>query len=207
MRAFRDLPDLREDRGVTLIELVVSLMIMSVMMTIFTTGILQMYQAANKTESLATAQSQLNTVFLRLDKVVRYAAWISDVQQDGEKYDVRMLTTGSGDQRCYGLKLNGTENRLLIAQWSLDDPPTVSVYDGTTIWATLATNVDAPTGLKPFERIPADAIQNFDRLQLDLVATTGSGVSGTKTNTNVRFTALNTSLARSSTDSCPLRQG
>lgn len=199
--------DPHEDDGVTLIELVVSLMIMSVMMAIFTTGVLQMYQAANKTESLATAQSQLNTVFLRLDKVVRYAAWISDVKQDGDKYDIRMLTTGSGGQLCYGLKLNGTTNVLQVTQWTLDSPPTISAYNATAIWVTLATNVDAPDGKKPFERIPADPIQNFDRLQLDLVATTGSGVSGTKTNTNVRFTALNTSLAGSPTDACPLRQG
>lgn len=198
---------LSDDDGVTMTELVVSLTIMAVMMTIFTTGVLQMYQAANKTESLANAQSELNTVFLRLDKVVRYAAWISDVTLEGEKYDLRMLTTDADGQHCYGLRLNTTLDRLLITNWELDSPPTVSVYAATSIWATLANNVDAPTGLKPFERIPADAIQNFDRLQLDLLATTGGGNSGTKTTTSVRFTALNTSLARSTTDLCPLRQG
>jgi prepilin-type N-terminal cleavage/methylation domain-containing protein len=196
-----------EEDGVTLIELIVSLMLMSVMLTIFTTGVVQMYQAANKTESLADAQSQLNTVFLRLDKVVRYAGWISDLQQSGTRYDIRMQTTGADGQHCYGLKLLGDQDRLFITDWTLENPPTVSAYAGTSIWAALATNVDAPSGGKPFDRIPADDKQNFDRLQLDLVATAGSGTSGTKTNTSVSFTALNTSLARSPTDACPLRQG
>jgi prepilin-type N-terminal cleavage/methylation domain-containing protein len=198
---------MREDDGVTLIELIVSLMIMSVMLTIFTTGVVQMYQAANKTESLADAQSQLNTVFLRLDKVVRYAAWMSDLQQSGTRYDIRMQTTGSDGQHCYGLKLLGDQDRLFITDWTPANPPTVSAYAGASIWAALASNVDAPAGGKPFDRIPADAVQSFDRLQLDLVATTGSGTSGTKTNTSVRFTALNTSMVRSSVDPCPLRQG
>jgi prepilin-type N-terminal cleavage/methylation domain-containing protein len=196
-----------DDEGVTLIELVVSLTIMAVMMTIFTTGVLQMYQAANKTESLATAQEQLNTVFLRLDKVVRYAAWISDTVRNGDRFDVRMLTTNADGQQCYGLRLNSTENVLLITGWALSDAPTISTYAGTTIWTTLATNVDAPAGVMPFERVPADAVQNFDRLQLTLEATSGTNTSRTRTDTSVRFTALNTSLARSSADACPLRQG
>ena len=191
-----------EDDGVTLIELVVSLTIMAVMMTMFTTGVLQMYQAANKTESLANAQSELNTVFLRLDKIVRYAAWIGDRQQTGAVHDLRMLTTGSAGQRCYALRLNGDQNRLLIADWGPDAAPTGSEYAGTTIWATLANNVDVPDTGKPFERIPADADSDitFDRLLLELEATTGSGVSGTNTNTRVTFTALNTSLVRSTTE-------
>lgn len=200
-----------DDDGVTLIELTVSLMIMSVMMTMFTTAALQMYRAANKSESMASAQADLNVVFLRLDKIVRYASWISDPQQTGAKHDIRMLTTTSSDgQRCYGLKVTGgTASRLLIAGWNPDDlneRPTVGEYAADTgIWTTLANDVTAPDGEKPFERVPADSVQNFDRLQLRLEATKGSNESRTKSDTNVRFTALNSSLARSTTDLCPLK--
>ena len=78
---------LRDDEsGVTLIELVVSMTIMAVMMTVFTTAVVQMYQAANKTESMSNAQAELNNVFLRLDRIVRYAAGISNLQQAGGRF-------------------------------------------------------------------------------------------------------------------------
>jgi prepilin-type N-terminal cleavage/methylation domain-containing protein len=200
-----------DDDGVTLIELTVSMMIMSVMMTMFTTAALQMYRAANKSESVAAAQTDLNVVFLRLDKIVRYASWISDPQQTGDRHDIRMLTITSSDgQRCHGLKVTGgTASRLLILAWNpddLDDRPTAAQYASDSgSWTTLANNVGAPTGEKPFERVPADSVQNFDRLQLRLEATKGTNESRTKSDTNVRFTALNSSLARSSTDLCPLK--
>lgn len=218
-----------EDEGVTLIELVVSMTIMAVMMTMFTTAAIQMYQAANKTESLGTAQTQLNTVFLRLDKIVRYASWISDPTRDTgrETHSIKMAATvpvgGASAQRCFGLKLSSLRNTLWTASWDPDvtppAAPTSSQWDAEpptdaelragaqnrTVWTQIATDIDAPRDSVPFERIAADAVQNFDRMQLNLEATTGSSDSRTKTNTNVRFTALNTSLARPVTDLCPLR--
>jgi prepilin-type N-terminal cleavage/methylation domain-containing protein len=207
-----------EDDGVTLIEMLISLMIMAVMMTMFTTGVLQMYRAANKTESLSSAQSELNTVFLRLDKIVRYAVWISDTRQVGQRYDIRMRTTNDTGQHCYAFMVTGGDNsRLLVTDWDPDvsaEIPRAAAYDSVptagspeqTIWVVLANDVDAPAGGAPFERIPADAVQNFDRLQLTLVASVGSANSSTKTDTSISFTALNTSLVRAA-DLCQLRQG
>jgi prepilin-type N-terminal cleavage/methylation domain-containing protein len=185
------------DDGVTLVELVVSMTIMAVMLTIFTTGVLQMYRAANKTESLATAQSQLNTVFLRMDKVVRYASGITVVaERDGGHY-VGLLTVASAPspstsaqatERCYALRLKG------ISLWIIDWDDRVPQGPSAPPWTSLATDVQAPAGAKPFTVKAADALNPFIRLQLNLMAVVGSGVKGTNTDTRITFTALNTSL-------------
>jgi prepilin-type N-terminal cleavage/methylation domain-containing protein len=201
------------DSGVTLIELIVSLTIMAVVMTMFTTGVLQMYQAANKTESLSNAQSELNTVFLRLDRLVRYASGISDVKKNGNNYYVGLLSVESDTPRCNALRLVGNEKKLQMVTWIENDPTK------RPPWTTLANDVLGPNvafdkaagrllGGQPFTLVEADATENFDRLQLDLTAVTGSNdASATKTTTSVRFTALNTSLATATPTVCTTYEG
>jgi prepilin-type N-terminal cleavage/methylation domain-containing protein len=186
----------KSDAGVTMIELVVSLTIMSVMMAMFTTGIVQMYSAANKAESLATAQSELNTVFLRLDKQVRYAAGISQPQPAAGGWYVGVLTTNTGADLCTAVRLDTAAAQLLTLEWDESNPPT------TPTWTVLANNVAAPAGGQPFTLEPADEVSNFDRLRLTIVASTGGNKSDTTTDTDVTFTALNTSLATSSEFVC-----
>lgn len=202
--------DLRDDSGVTLIELIVSMTIMAVMMTMFTTAVLQMYQAANKTESMSNAQSELNTVFLRLDRLVRYASGISEVKQSGSTYYIGVLVVEADRPMCTAVRLLGSERKLQIVTWNESDPT------NRPPWTTLANDVLGravvrPTGVveyfEPFTVVEADATYNFDRLQLDLTAVIGSGVKGTRTNTKVQFTALNTSLTTSAENVCNTYEG
>jgi prepilin-type N-terminal cleavage/methylation domain-containing protein len=202
--------DLRDDAGVTLIELIVSMTIMAVMMTMFTTAVLQMYQAANKTESLSNAQSELNTVFLRLDRMVRYASGISDVKQNGDTYYIGVLVVEATRPMCNAVRLLGSQKKLQIVTWNENDPT------NRPPWTTLANDVLGravvrPTGVveyfEPFRFVKADDTYNFDRLQLDLTAVVGSGVKGTRTNTKVQFTALNTSMRTSAQNVCSTYEG
>lgn len=192
------------DDGVTTIELVVSMTIMAVMMTVFTTGVLQMYRAANKTESLSTAQSQLNTVFLRLDKLVRYASGLTVVdERDGGHY-VGLLavtaapspsTTARTRERCYALRLK--DGQMRITEWNDG-----VLQTSAPLWTPIAGDVHPPAGGRPFTVTPASASNPFMQLRLHLVATVGSGTQGTRTDTKVGFTALNTSLTTPATPVC-----
>jgi prepilin-type N-terminal cleavage/methylation domain-containing protein len=202
--------DVRDDSGVTLIELIVSMTIMAVMMTMFTTAMLQMYQAANKTESLSNAQSELNTVFLRLDRLVRYASGISEVKQNGSTYYIGVLVVEADRTLCHALRLVGAEKKLQIVTWNESDPT------NRPPWTTLANDVLGravvlPTGavqyFEPFRFVEADNTYTFDRMQLELTAVIGSGVKGTRTNTKVQFTALNTSLTTSAANVCNTYEG
>ena len=114
---------IRRDDGITMIEVVVSLTLMAVLMTIFTTAVLEVYRNVNQTEALSSGQSQLNTVFLRLDKEVRYASGISREKQlgNGDWY-VEYLNTSRGAEICTELRLT-TAGLLQRRTWDRNVTP------------------------------------------------------------------------------------
>jgi type II secretory pathway pseudopilin PulG len=183
-----------EDGGTTLIEVVVSMSIMSVFMAMFTVGVVQMSRAANKNEATSTAQSQLNIAFMRLDKEIRYAAGVSAPGSvSGDPY-VEYLITNSGTPLCTQLRLLVTSGQLQHRTWVQGSSPLTP-----SAWIPLASQVSAT---QPFTFFPADSTYNFQRLQLKLVATSGAGPTATAKQTDVTFTAMNTSLSTSSATVC-----
>jgi prepilin-type N-terminal cleavage/methylation domain-containing protein len=184
----------RRDSGITLIEVVVSMTIMSVAMAIFTGGILQMYRVFNRSEATANAQSQINNAFLRLDKEIRYAAGISTPGAVGSDRYVEFLTTYTGTPVCTELRLRVAAKQLQRRTWVQGSSPLVP-----SAWVPLASEVSST---QPFTFTAADATFNFQRLQLELTATSGSGGTATPKQTDVTFTALNTSLTTTSATVC-----
>lgn len=182
------------DAGLTLIEVVVALSIMSVLMAMVTAGIVRVFHAAAATESVSTAQSQLNTAFLRLDKEIRYAAAISVPGTVGADAYVEYVITNSGTSFCTELRLRAADRRLLRRGWVQGGTPLVPGP-----WVALASGVTAAT---PFTRTDADATFPFQRLRLRLVTVAGAGATGASRGTDVTFTALNTSLATAGTTVC-----
>ena len=76
MRRDRARADGDVDGGFTLIEIMVSMSLMSVVMVLFTGAVLQMYSGFNKASGLVDASTQINTAFARVDRQVRYASEI-----------------------------------------------------------------------------------------------------------------------------------
>ena len=183
-------PDLRDDRGFTMTEIVVTMTVMSVVMTIFTGGILQLFNTSNKSESLAMSQAQNNTAFLRLDKQIRYASGISTPPTSGTPY-VEYLLPGSGGATCYELRL--LNNMLQQRIW----PQGGAVADSS--WTVLANGVSSS---QPFTYLAPDATFNFQRLRLQLTATYGGNQTMSLANADITFTALNTTLGTTSASVC-----
>lgn len=181
----------RDDRGFTLIEVVVTMTILSFVMVIFTGGIIQMYTTANKNESVTNAQAQSNILFLRLDRELRYATGISDPGTLGGDPVVEYLTTNSGTATCTQLRLTTSGKQLKRRQWTQGGTP------GT--WLPIASSV---TGSQPFTLLAADPTYNFQRLRLRVTAQAGAGRTATSAQTDITFTALNTSLSTSSSTVC-----
>jgi prepilin-type N-terminal cleavage/methylation domain-containing protein len=183
-----------EDRGVTLIEVAVSMTIMAVLMAIFTGGVVHMYRAADRTEAVSIAQSQNNGMFLRLDRTIRYASAISTPGVVGGNYYVEYLTSNTTTPTCTELRLNVTASQLQIRTWTQNATPL-----SPTAWIPIASNVSSTS---PFQFLDADSTYNFQRLKLNLVADTKSeGISAART-TNITFTALNTQLGSATTTVC-----
>jgi type II secretory pathway component PulJ len=96
------------DAGVSLVELVVSMTIMTVVLAVFTGAAVQMFHSTSDTETIAAAQSQVNVTFLRLDKEIRYAAGISAPDTSNVEY----LRTDEGTLTCTRLWCDGVNQEL-----------------------------------------------------------------------------------------------
>lgn len=180
------------DAGFTLLELMVSLAILSVAMSIFMTGLIQFFRSTSKIESASIAQSQVETAYDRLDREIRYASALSvEGVVNGDHY-FEYRTENSGTSMCTQLRLRVADQQLQRRTW-VDGPTPITA----TPWIPLASGI---TGTHPFTFIPADGTYEWQRLAIDLSAAAGG--NATSKPLKVTFTALNTSRSTSSIDVC-----
>ncbi|MER7279713.1 hypothetical protein ABT369_35275 [Dactylosporangium sp. NPDC000244] len=193
-----------DDRGVTLAELAVTTGIMSVVMAIFTTGIVQLFQAGNKNELVAMTQAQLNNAFLRLDRELRYAAGFGPIRPDAAgNVFVEYVNTGtpSGTPECAQLELYRAAGTLRRQVWPTGQKP-------QNKWAVLASNVlIAPPGSaetkSTFAIIAPTENTAFQRLRILLIVQSNPGRGQTTANTDLTFTALNSKASTDPNTICP----
>ena len=192
--------------GFTLLELVVVMIIMTVVLLIFTSGITQAFSAENKVDTSVTGENQLVIAFQRLDKQVRYAAAISDVgvvsNTTTGKLDpvVDWLTTYTGTSTCTEVRLNVGTSLLQQRTWTLNASPLIP-----TGWQTLAASISY-TGTSPF--VLTQPGTNFQYQRLEFAVTSSYGVNSSKSSkkSDVTFTALNTSPSTANTSSTTCTQ-
>lgn len=210
------------DEGVTLIEMLVAMSIMTVVMASVTSGMMLVYRNLAATESLSVAQTQLELAFQRLDKELRYASWISDPGQVGGSTGSWYVEfAGSSDASstsvpCEQLRL---DNRgvLQLLRWTAGSPPT-SGQAGQTLASNIIANdldPDPAVARKPFVRQVAGSrpyatttpdptavgtsySPDFYRLRLRLTTKVGNRV----TRSDITFTAMNTSRTTGTVNPC-----
>jgi prepilin-type N-terminal cleavage/methylation domain-containing protein len=187
------------DAGLTLIEVMVAMGLMSVVMVMATGALVEIYHSVNASDHTTVAQNQVTAAFVRLDQEVRYARAISTpALVDGDNYVEYLLSVNNADT-CVELRLQTSTNQLQRRQWTKNaDPP------APTAWTTLA---DVVTSGVPFTTILPDKVGptgfRFQRLRLTVSAVLGGGTGGgTKTSggttrqTDVTFTALNATAGK-----------
>ncbi|GAA2525658.1 PulJ/GspJ family protein [Pilimelia columellifera] len=117
--------DLAPDAGLTLIEILVAFGIMSVVLTIFTTGLVGLQRSLRVSEALAQAQTQVGQAFARLDAEIRYAGAVRAVSltdAGGATFPVlEWLTTAGRVSRCYRLWLY--DGQLYHRTWNSAGSP------------------------------------------------------------------------------------
>ncbi len=178
-----------DDRGVTLVEVMVAMSLMVVVMSAVTAGVVDMFRTASTTALTSTAQSQVSLVVLRLDRQVRYASGISLPRVvDGTQY-VEYMFVEKGRNTCVQLRVTG--GKLQQRSWTSGSPPQVD-------WTTLASGVATP---QPFTHLAADDQVAHQRLTVAVQATADAGVATRTKHRTVTFTALNTTR-NSPTDVC-----
>jgi prepilin-type N-terminal cleavage/methylation domain-containing protein len=181
-----------DDRGFSLIEVMVGSAIMSVVMAIASAGLVQMYHATENADSAAQAQTSLTSAFARLDREVRYAYRINPAYQVGTTaYAVDyVIDNGPDPMLCVQLSLPIGGGALIRRQW----PQSTTSADPAAVTTGIANDlVPATANVNPFSVLPGSTVDsNFDRLLVNVNSTVGAGVNGTTRNYNLQFTALNT---------------
>ncbi len=176
----------RDDAGMTLAEVVVAMSLMSVFMVMFTSAAIGVFRAVNGHDATATAQAQINTVFMRLDREIRYASAISKEGVVGTDPYIEYLTTNTGADVCTELRLHLSVDTVQLQRRTWTKVTTGSPTP--TPWAPLASGF---SGTQPFTFV-ADPEFESQQLRLDLTAKAGgTGADARSKRTYVTFTALN----------------
>jgi prepilin-type N-terminal cleavage/methylation domain-containing protein len=205
-------PD-RGDAGFSLIEIMVTMGVMSVVMVVFTAAILQVYRTSTKAESISIIQAQLQIAFQRFDRQLRYASWIAQPGQVGTAWYVEWA--GYDGTQCFQLRLetappstqegpNNGHGVLQMLTWPLATPPAAGTA-GQTIATNLVTDSsgpfereDAGTMVDPTASAGADFTPDFQQLHVRVTAQRGDSIAHVDTT----FTALNTSRNTPATNDC-----
>lgn len=200
------------EAGVSLIEVLVSMSVLGVVMSMFTSGVVVMYRSVTLQESVATAQSQTNIAFQRLDTEIRYASGISVPGQTAAPGNIPYVeyeTTTTSGPKCTQLRL--INETLQLRTWYTRTTSTPAVnwrqLVGSVATATAATAASrGPAPYRqagPFSFWQADATRGYQRLRVSLAVTAGRDANRVNNQTAITFTALNTSIDTDSAVICP----
>jgi len=189
------MPARRDDAGYSLIEVMMAMVCTGILMTLVTSAVIQIYHSVNSVDSVSAAQGQIDNMFGRLDKEIRYARAISNPGAvGGDQYVEYLLSVDSVDT-CVELRMRTSTGELQRRQWPKSQSP-----PAPTAWQTLASPVASAT---PFAvtvaapTLPTDP--QYQTLTLDVTSVTGGGKglsasagrAGSERATTVTFTALN----------------
>lgn len=183
------------DAGFSLTELLVTMGIMSVFMAIFTTSVLQLFGASNKSDHIAQSTAQLNSAFQRIDKQMRYASAINAPNANATgstgPWYVEFVNTSTGSDVCTQLKLDGSV--LYERQWT-------SGSGSSATFNAVASEL-VPQTSTPFTFYPANGTQANQRLKTSLTSSAGDGA---ESGLSVTFDAMNSSQATTTNDGTTL---
>lgn len=195
----------RGDTGITMVELLVSMGIFVVVLSVVLAGLVSMTRSTTRVQDVTNAGDSVRRAFQTLDKQVRYATAVNypGVGASGAHY-VELLTTAVPEgqmARCVQWRVHPTSRQLEVRSWA--DSPTAT----RTAWSTVATGVrndlTSATPNRPFVLRPASGTSL--RQQLTVSLDVGRGPAGLNkiTGADVRttFVARNSShLSQSNAD-------
>ena len=177
-----------DERGTTMMEMVVGMTILAIFMSMFTTAIFMMTRTANKVQSVTGTASQVNQAFLKLDKLVRYASAVSTpgTGTSGDTY-VELRFTNTGSESCTQLRFDGPKQQLQQRTWTVNSSGNAST---ASAWLPMASSIATGSFTQP-----ADPAALYQQLTVSLSATAGSTQTSTTTSATT-FTALNSNLSQ-----------
>lgn len=177
------------DSGVTLMEMMVALGIISVLFSMLTAGFVSLYRSSDATQATARASSSVSIAFSQLDRSVRYASAISEpgLGSDGAWF-VEWGATEDGSPGCTQLRFIASSGVLQMRNWQLND---AGHQTGLTSWHTLAGDLSTPTPAAPPFARDQEAAQPHQQLSLSFTVGDPDSRPGAVMDFHSTFTALN----------------
>lgn len=181
-----------DERGTTMVEVVVAMTIMSIAGAIFVTGIVSLSRTTNHAQALTNSASNTNQAYQALDRMVRYASAISTPGvSTGKKYwYVELQDTTGGEELCTQLTIDIAKQQLQKRTWKAANIATL------TDWVPIASGITnggaaAGAGVQPFFLEAATSTSQHQELTITIVSTSGPANDLVKSESSFGLTALN----------------
>lgn len=197
----------QDDAGFTMLEVVVGMTILSIFFAIFGGSMISMFHSVNRTQQTANAQSQVNQLFVDLDRELRYASGIG--KPEANKYTtgdsvVAFVSEYSTTAMCTELRLSpgGALEQRTWARDARPIAPSQPAVIAVNISADTPSHAGDPTALVagPFAQLDPDGRASNQRLEIAISAK-DAGPDTRVRHTDVTFTALNTGTSTTDTES------
>jgi prepilin-type N-terminal cleavage/methylation domain-containing protein len=176
-----------DDRGVTLLELVIAISVTGVVLVAVASGLSLMIKSYTRVQDRSLAQDRGRVVLDGLDRDLRWASSVNLPVRIGDTWYLEFqgnARTGT-TQECSQWRLDTAADTLQTRRWTVGTATAPA-------WRTVATRVtNDPSTRRPFTVLPASQTVRHQQvdLQLELTLPRGSGVSV------ARLTARNSSSA------------
>lgn len=180
-----------QERGTTLVEVVVAMVIMTICGSIFTGAVVTLNRTSNQAQAITNAATQNNQAYQTLDRTVRYVAAISTpgVGAGTGNWYVELRDTTSGAEVCTQLRVDKTSQQLQARSWTVSNLATLSA------WVPIAseiTNGAAPAGsTQPFLLPAQGGTAVRQQLKVTLVSKAGPASQPVSSTSSFALTALN----------------
>jgi prepilin-type N-terminal cleavage/methylation domain-containing protein len=189
--------DRRDDRGVTLVELLVAMGIFSIVLVVFLAATGVMARSTVRNQVVSDTASQLRTAFQRFDKEVRYAHDINAPGTSNGNIYVEYWVPASatkGENLCVQWRYNKSTKELQRRTWTQGNAASV------TQWITMVTRLRndlSSSSEQPFTFQRAGTVAGkaylHQRLHIYLDAGLGSIADDGGSQLDVSFVAQNSS--------------
>ena len=189
-----------DDRGITLVELIVSMMVLGIAMTIFATTLMTVQTAVVAQDQLTQSNDQARLAIQQIDREMRSGNVLYDPANEGSTtpgggaddnyYMVRIYTQTNADDRGYScVQWRINDVKQLQTRWWPPEQPTAA-----SEWRTVAEGiVNREVGVRAFE-LDSDPQKGSRTLKVTLRATVDpEALPIQSTEIQASFTGRNTS--------------
>lgn len=167
------------ESGMTLVELLVSMGILTVIVGIFMGGVVVMTKDTSRAQGVSNAGDAARKVFQRMDKEIRYSSSINRPgagATTGTYYVEYLISAVDAGQQplCTQWRYTASTRKLDVRTWRVQATPVVSA------WNTMAINVRNDLSVvsqRPFVFTPAGSTYQKQQLRVFLDMGPGAGAT------------------------------